>query len=471
MRCSLSVRLALMFALASLIFVSVYGVVLRSSLHRSLQEQMHNELLFRANLIEPWIKSRTDTDSWQHLNDKLSDLSSTEGERVKYGFAGNASDINSDIFSLPELQWQNLTDGFHKISSVNENSCSQFLYVASVPLKQGHSTVRYVIAIDSTYYMGTLKQFTNTLIILTVLGVLLVAYVGFIIAKIGLRPVQELSNQTQYLVPGRHNQRLDTMALPCELKNLAIAFNDVLQRQEVAWRQLESFNADVAHELRTPLTNMIGQTQLGLSHQHDLHELQDLMGSNLEELERMTSIVNDMLFLSHAQAGEHVTQTSMVSLNEEAHKTVDYIEPLLAKKNLQVEIIGDTQVDIDRRLFHRALANLLSNGARYADSDSVIKVTIMHDAHNTSIMVSNHGEPIESEQLERLFERFYRADSARSASHTHHGLGLAIVKAVALMHWGKVFAHSDDGINTFGFTLVTSHSEQDNLQRKKMTKA
>lgn len=453
---SLSVRLALMFALASLIFVSAYGLLMRFSLHRSLQEQMQNELIFRSNLIEPWIRSRTTDDSWQHLTEKLSDLAATEGVRVRYGFWVNGQRIYRGASDLPELGWLSLNDGIHKVKAPDGISCSLFLYVKSLPLAERQSTVRYVIVIDSTYYMGTLRHFTNTLIVITAFGLILVACAGFIIARIGLRPVKHLSGQTQHLIPGLDGQRLDTDKLPNELKDLASAFNGVLQRQEVAWLQLESFNADVAHELRTPLTNLIGQTQLGLSHDYNVDELKEMMESNLEELERMTSIVNDMLFLSHALAGQHATQTSFVSLNEEAHKTVDYIEPLLGDKNLEVKIEGDMELEIDRRLFHRALANLLSNAARYAELDSVIQVTITHDEQSASISVSNRGKPIPDAQLERLFERFYRVDSSRTSSNTHHGLGLAIVKAVALMHLGEVFARSEASINTFGFTVARS---------------
>ncbi len=129
----------------------------------------------------------------------------------------------------------------------------------------------------------------------------------------------------------------------------------MLVRQEVAWRQLESFNADVAHELRTPLTNLIGQTQLGLARRRSQDELEELLGSNLEELERMTSIVNDMLFLSHA--GEHASQLTQVSLREETLKTAEYVEPSFAEKQLSLDVQGDVTAHIDRRLFHRSLAN------------------------------------------------------------------------------------------------------------------
>ncbi|ANQ25145.1 two-component sensor histidine kinase [Vibrio natriegens] len=420
---------------------------------------MHNELLFRANLIEPWIKSRTDANSWQALTGKLDNLSATEGKRVRYGFQSDNSEVNQELYELPDLQWQNLSDGFGKIPSVDDDNCSIFLYIASVPANENRSAVRYVIAIDSTSYVGTLREFTQILIVSTIFGVVIVAVVGFFIAKIGLKPLKNLSNQTKTLVPSLKGHRLDTLALDHELKDLATSFNDVLDKQEIAWRQLESFNADVAHELRTPLTNLIGQTQLSLSHKHDFNDLQDLLGSNLEELERMTSIVNDMLFLSHAQAGDHATQTSMVSIRNESLKTIEYIEPLLVDKHLSIVVNGDVEARIDHRLYHRALANLLSNSARYAYDHSSVVVEIKQEKMLASISVSNKGDPIDDKHLHQLFERFYRLDSSRSSSHIHHGLGLSIVRAVALMHQGNVFATSNNGINTFGLTMSLDSGE------------
>lgn len=245
----------------------------------------------------------------------------------------------------------------------SEGACSLFLLVKTIPANGERPELRYVVAIDSTPYMGTLDAFTRTLLIIVALGVLIVALLGYVVSRIGLRPVGMLSQQAQHLAPGDHGQRLNTCALPEELQQLASSFNGVLERQEIAWRQLESFNADVAHELRTPLTNLIGQTQLGLSRRRSQDELEELLGSNLEELERMTSIVNDMLFLSHAHAGEHASQLTQVSLREETLKTAEYVEPSFAEKQLSLEVQGDVTAHIDRRLFHRSLANLLENSA------------------------------------------------------------------------------------------------------------
>lgn len=451
---SISFHLALMFALSALLIVSVMGFLLRNSLHDSLQKQMHNELLFRASLITPWITPRTSDQDWSALATKLTALTRSEGGRVRYWIISDDPHYNVGGMPPAGVSWSQLQVGFNKIPDPTKRNCSLFLLVSTIPANQARPALRYIVAIDSTPYMGTLSAFTHTLLMIIGIGVIIVALLGYAVSRIGLRPVNALGRQAQQLIPADPEQRLDATALPNELQQLALSFNGVLARQEIAWRQLESFNADVAHELRTPLTNLIGETQLGLSRRRSHEELEELLGSNLEELERMASIVNDMLFLSHAHAGESASQLTLVSLREETNKTAEYIEPLLAEKQLHLQIEGDMKVHADRRLLHRSLANLLENAVRYSLPLGTINVQLTETAQHVCIAVANPGPAIAAQHLQRLFERFYRVDSSRSKSDTHHGLGLSIVRAVAIMHQGEVFAHSEQGINTFGLTLA-----------------
>lgn len=459
-RRSISMHMALMFALSALLIVSTIGILLRSSLHDSLQKQMHNELLFRESLMSPWITTRNSAEGWSTLADKFTLLASSEGERVRYWIVSDNPRFNVGGTPPVGVDWSALREGFNKLPGASEQACSLFLLVKTIPANGERPELRYIVAIDSTPYMGTLDAFTRTLLMITALGALIVALLGYAVSKIGLRPLGALSNQAQHLVPGDHGQRLDTTTLPKELQQLASSFNGVLERQEIAWRQLESFNADVAHELRTPLTNLIGQTQLGLSRRRSHEELEELLGSNLEELERMTSIVNDMLFLSHAHAGIHASQLTRISLRDETFKTAEYVEPSFAEKQLSLEVEGDVTAHIDRRLFHRSLANLLENSARHSPRHSTIMVRLSEKQSLAWVAVSNPGESIAPEHLHRLFERFYRVDPSRTKSDTHQGLGLSIVRAVAIMHKGDVFARSENGINTFGLTFAVSSDNE-----------
>lgn len=453
MKVSIARRLALMFALAAILITSTSAVLLRCSLKQSLDEQMHNELILRHSVLDPLLSKYESPEDWVGVHQKLDTLTPSD-ERVLYWVLSDDSNYSYGG-AMPDGQARSQQpDGF-SVMDMPDHHCPMVLLTKTIPAMGSRPELRFIVGLDSTPFMGTLGNFTRALIFTSVLGIALAALLGYWVSRLGLRPVRRLSNQANSLPPGDSKQRLETEALPSELQELAVSFNGALARQEAAWCQLEGFNANVAHELRTPLTNLIGQTQVALVHDRDLNELQDLLQSNLEELERMGAIVNDMLFLAGAESGQRATELSDVSLYEEASKTVEYLEPVLFDKHLNVVIEGDMRARIDRRLFHRSLANLLQNAARYADPGSTITVSLVSNGMQAEVSVSNVGEPIDSEHLEHLFERFYRADAARARSDAHHGLGLSIVRAVASMHGGRVFARSEAGCNTFGFSLTS----------------
>ncbi|MFT0634185.1 heavy metal sensor histidine kinase [Pseudomonas sihuiensis] len=453
MKVSIARRLALMFALAAILITSTSAVLLRCSLKQSLDEQMHNELILRHSVLDPLLSKYESPEDWVGVHQKLDTLTPSD-ERVLYWVLSDDSNYSYGG-AMPDGQARSQQpDGF-SVMDMPDHHCPMVLLTKTIPAMGSRPELRFIVGLDSTPFMGTLGNFTRALIFTSALGIALAALLGYWVSRLGLRPVRRLSNQANSLPPGDSKQRLETEALPSELQELAVSFNGALARQEAAWCQLEGFNANVAHELRTPLTNLIGQTQVALVHDRDLNELQDLLQSNLEELERMGAIVNDMLFLAGAESGQRATELSDVSLYEEASKTVEYLEPVLFDKHLNVVIEGDMRARIDRRLFHRSLANLLQNATRYADPGSTITVSLVSNGMQAEVSVSNVGEPIDSEHLEHLFERFYRADAARARSDAHHGLGLSIVRAVASMHGGRVFARSEAGCNTFGFSLTS----------------
>jgi two-component system heavy metal sensor histidine kinase CusS len=117
---------------------------------------------------------------------------------------------------------------------------------------------------------------------------------------------------------------------------------------------------------------------------------------------------------------------------------------------------GDAVARVNRSLFGRAFANLLINAIHHTTPGAMIRVTVSREAGRVWIAVANPGEPIMRDVLDHAFDRFYRAEQSRTNSRENHGLGLAIVKAVADMHGGVVFARSQDGVNTFGFSIMSA---------------
>ena len=280
-----------------------------------------------------------------------------------------------------------------------------------------------------------------------------------------LRPLRSLAVQTRGISPQNLHHRLSLADPAEELSPLVDQFNALMGRLEQSYAQLEGFNADVAHELRTPLANLIGQTEVALSRERSVDSLRDTLVSNLEEMQRLTAMVNDMLFLSHADRGAVARRGQPVSLATLAQQVVEFHEAPLEEAGLQLRVEGDALLPVDESLFKRAVSNLLGNATRFARRGSTVIIGIeaaasdMTDAvGQVRVVVQNEGEAIDAVALPRLFDRFFRCDTSRACEEgdgQHYGLGLAIVAAIARMHAGRTVAESSAGITRVGFTLAT----------------
>jgi two-component system, OmpR family, heavy metal sensor histidine kinase CusS len=271
-----------------------------------------------------------------------------------------------------------------------------------------------------------------------------------------LRPLQQLAQQTQGISADRLDQRLALPMAAAELQPWIGQFNALMDRLQAAIEQLDAFNADVAHEMRTPIAALMGHIEVSLSRTRPAGELRETMALSLEELQKLSSLVDDMLFLSHADRGARARRGAPRSLRTLAEQVLEYHEITFEDASLAASVTGDAQAAVDDALIRRALSNLLANAARYADRGSTVLVRIEPQAGTDSarIVVENRGTPIDAQLLPRLFDRFFRAERARSAcQQQHHGLGLAIVAAVARMHGGRTLAESADGVTRIGFEL------------------
>ncbi len=324
----------------------------------------------------------------------------------------------------------------------------------------GQSSLDAVLALDIREDAALLRHIGFTLALAALAGTLLVSAGGFLLVRLGLRPLRDLVNQTRQLAADTLHRRLDGSAQPEELEPLIAQFNDLLGRLELAYEQLEGFNADVAHELCTPLATLIGSTELALRKARDAGELREVLGSNLEELQRVAGIVHDMLFLSQADRGASARRVPTPSLAALAQQVCNYHEAALVDAGLTLEVVGDAEGSFDTPLLQRALSNLIGNATRYAQRGSTVRVEITAEAAGEVLLkVVNRGATIEPDHLPRLFDRFYRGDPSRSDADRNHGLGLSIVAAIARMHGGRPLATSSGAISTIGMILKDAVTE------------
>lgn len=317
----------------------------------------------------------------------------------------------------------------------------------------GTTPVQAVLSLDVSEDDRVLERLARTLVAAALAGAVVIAAGGFTLVQIGLRPVRDLSAQIQALEADTLHRLLDGSAQPDELVPLVAHVNELLKRLHKAYEQLEAFNADVAHELFTPLATLMGSTEVALRKARDADALRDVLGSHLEDLQRMSMIVQDMLFLSQADRGAEARREHVGSLAGVARAVVDLHEAAIEEAGLQVRIDGDATCTADVRLLQRALSNLIGNATRHAHLHSTVFVQIDRLDGEVALRVMNQGHTIAAEHLPHLFNRFYRADAARSDAVRNHGLGLAIVAAIARMHGGRTMAESSDGVTSIGLTV------------------
>lgn len=313
--------------------------------------------------------------------------------------------------------------------------------------------LRVQLSLDIRTDHQLLHRLALTLLVAAIGGAIVVSLGGFSLVNLGLAPVRRLASQTRAVSADNLHQRLDSAEQPLELVPLIDQFNALLARIEKAYLQMEGFNADVAHELCTPLATLIANNELALLRPEQA-DMREVLASNLEELHRLTGIVNDMLFLSQADRGVGARRAPVASLASMAADVLDYHEAALSEAGLTAKVVGDAHGAFDVPLLRRALSNLLGNATRYASSGSIVQINLRTtDEGRVLISVTNYGSTIDPEILPQLFDRFFRADPARSHGQSNHGLGLAIVGGIARMHQGKPFASSENGVTSVGIEI------------------
>lgn len=313
---------------------------------------------------------------------------------------------------------------------------------------------RIFVAMDVTSHQAFLAVFRRSLALI-MLGAgglaLLAAWFGI---RQGHLPLRRLSQRVREIRAIRLHLRLDPRTLPIELRELATSFNHMIGGLERGFEQLSHFSSDIAHELRTPLTSLITQTQVTLSKPRSAAEYRELLYSSLEELERLSKMVSDMLWLAKSDNALIVAEQTALEPAQEVRALFEFFEALAADRGVNLRLEGTAPVFAgDRGLIRRALSNLLSNAIRHTPAGETVTVRLSSDLVAVGIAVSNPGESIPEIHLPKLFDRFYRVDPARQRDGDNVGLGLAIVKSIVEAHGGTVSARSFAGVTEFHLTV------------------
>lgn len=318
------------------------------------------------------------------------------------------------------------------------------------------------VALETGHHREFIAGVERALWGVVALAALAAAALGWAVARGGLAPLRQMAQLAGQITAERLHERLPADKVPPELKEMAAAFNAMLDRLRDSFQRLSDFSADIAHEMRTPVSNLMTQTQVTLSQARTPDEYREVLASNLEEYERLARMIADMLFLAKADNGLIVPTQEAVDLAAEVAGLFDFYEALAEERGVRLESTGVASVSGDRLMLRRAISNLLSNAIRYTAPGGSVRVSLSatNDADDGSetivLAVENPGEPISASHQRRLFDRFYRADPARRQSGDGAGLGLAITRSIAQAHGGDVVVAATADGNRFELRLPAS---------------
>lgn len=341
------------------------------------------------------------------------------------------------------------TDGYGQYMS--SSGFAILSIVKNLKLKNGQY-VTATLSLERKNDALLLRSYIRSATLSLPLILILVGGCGWWLVRRGLSPLHAFSTIAARISAHDLDHRIDLATLPGELKNAAHAINFMLDRLDQDIQKILKFSDDLAHELRSPLNNLMGKVQVTLSRERSRETYIEVMESCLEELDRMSQVISQMLFLVSANHPSMSLPFTSIDLREEAIKVADLFSAPAEDKHIALEIEGNARINGDRLMIQRAVSNLLSNAIRHSPLRGVVTLTLSENTDHAMIAVRNSGEGIAAEHLAFLFDRFYRVHSSRSRQYGGTGLGLAIVKTIMNMHGGKVTVTSDPGNSTV-FTL------------------
>lgn len=324
---------------------------------------------------------------------------------------------------------------------------------STAAVADGHA-VEFFLSIDRRRDAALLAGFVKATLVALPLLLALVAMGAGLVASTGLAPVRRFKSLLASIGTRSLGQRVAVSGLPSELADMATEFNGMLRRLDEGYRQLEAFAGDLAHEMRTPVATLLGRTQVALSRSRSADEFREVMEGNVQELDRLSALINDMLFIARADHDATPIQAEPVDLAAEARRVADYLSLIAEDKGVNLRVLGDAPpVSADRLLVQRAITNLLTNAIRHSVEGGTVVIEIGAAADAASLEVDNQGQAIAPEHLDRVFDRFFRADPGRSRDAGGSGLGLAIVRSIARVHHGSIAVRSAGGHTRFRLQL------------------
>ena len=458
---SLRIKLTLYYLAILTVILLVFGISIYWYLSRSLVMTIDETLEFQITKIERSMDHVADADIPDHPGNTAHEEQLLQISPHLTQLIDERGMVTDEMLATPQDRIPVEIDALMKLETGRT-------YFNTMELESGEpmrvATKRVLDHEGNGTYFIRLGQSLEALDIarkrlLLVLGLaipavlLLGSYGGLLLANQALRPVDRITKAAEQIgVAGDLSERVPASARMDEIGRLAATFNHMISRLQAAFERQKQFTSDASHELRTPLAVMRADIEITLRRERGKEEYQRVLTSNLEEIVRLSRLVEDLLMLARADAGKVELKCEPMDLDDLCRKMTEYILPLADQRDQTLtyhQPQGKVIINADMHRIKQLLLNLLDNAIKYTEQRGSIILGLKTEGDEAVLTVSDSGRGIPPEDLPHIFDRFFRRSAKTSdRSASGFGLGLSIVKWIVDSHAGKIVAQSEPGKGT-----------------------
>ena len=452
---SIRFRMALWYAALLAGALALFGAATYLGLERYLQKSLEESLIKQARSVgdvllvninqsgEDYVDNEITEHYSPEINGRFIRVTRADGKQIYVSGPPKDGTFDPALVATPRLPVA------HESSREVEMSDGHELLLHGLPYRASDGT-QFIIEVAAPY--NQIESVLRGLLLTFALGLPLIVALaiggGYLLMRGALRPVDEIRQKAARITSRNLSERLPVLHTGDELERLAIDLNRMIERLEKSFHQINRFSADASHELRTPLTVLQGELEAIAQRGQSLPEdVRETIGSALEETHRLAKIVESLLAISRLEAGEARVQPMRLNFAELARTTADQMKLLAEEKHISMTCDGTdpVEVDADPSRLKQVVVNLLDNAIKYTHEGGNISIFITRRDEHAVLEVADSGLGISADDLPHVFERFYRADKARSRQMGGTGLGLSIVRSICLAHGGQVTVNSTEG--------------------------
>jgi two-component system, OmpR family, sensor kinase len=455
---SIRSRLTAWYVTLLAIILILFSVLLNFFLAKRLHESVDNSLTVSATVVATSATMRLRNSPLPGLN-QLFEQFMNQGNLNKfyriYDGSGNvgsrSKNISASQFPLSQNAYAEALEGRNSYETFKVGA-QQPIRVITMPILLEGKLINLVqVGTSLEAVQETLRNLKIFLFTAVPSVLILAALFARFMARRALKPISRIIDTAREIGQGQElSKRIPVLKIKDELGQLALTFNEMMNRLENSFAQMRQFSSDASHELRTPLTVLKGQNELVLSKQRKLEEYQEVISSNLEEINYMSKVLEDLFVLSKSDENQVNLDCKPVDLRALVEEVCKHAEVLAEEKNINIVIafLEPAEVKGDEVRLRQMVWNVLQNGIKYTQRGGELKIALENEDEFVLLSIQDTGIGIPEEDLPLIFNRFYRVDKARTRDEGGSGLGLSICKQIAETHKGKIEVESKLGVGT-----------------------